>query len=94
MSNANNWLKMPEHHLNDDVKWIQEMLSQLPVYVRQRAIEGYSDVFLQAMDEEQISYKKENAACKAANIRLREFVEKFKPVTTEKVSKPPIAKAA
>lgn len=85
---------MPEHRCPDDDKWIREMLSQLPIRVCKRAVEGYEEVFLQSYNDEQISYKRENAARKAANIRLREFVKKFTFVTTEQVSKPPIYKAA
>ena len=44
---------------------------------RKRAIEGYKKVFKAAYDAEPVEHKKSNAARRAANTRLREFVKKL-----------------
>lgn len=57
-----------------DVKWIQEQMNRLPIQYKQKAREGYERTWQEAYDLEPVEHKKSNAARRAANIRLREFV--------------------
>ncbi|EQB4330064.1 hypothetical protein ACYJ2D_000011 [Providencia stuartii] len=70
-------IPMPKYHFRDDAKWIQEMLLQLSPSARNRALVAYSNVYQEFWDAELISYKKDNAARKKANARLREYVRKY-----------------
>jgi len=66
---------MEPHKL--DQQWIRRQLNSLPMTERKRAIEGYKKVFKAAYDAEPVEHKKSNAARRAANTRLREFVKKL-----------------
>ena len=66
---------MEPHKL--DQQWIRQQLNSLPMPERKRAIEGYKKVFKQAYDAEPVDHMKSNAARRAANTRLREFVKKL-----------------
>ena len=59
-----------------DVKWIQQQLNRLPIQYKQKARQGYEQAWQEAHDLEPIEHKKSNAARRAANIRLRLFVER------------------
>lgn len=60
----------------DDRKFFKEQLAKLPPAYIQKAKEGYQAVYEAAYETEPIEHKKSNAARRAANIRLREFVDK------------------
>lgn len=65
---------LPEHHFVDDRRWIQQQLMRLPPVHRQRAIEGYSEVYSTSFDREpEVRFKVERARF-TANTRLREYV--------------------
>lgn len=59
-----------------DVKWIQEQMNRLPIQYKQKAREGYERAWQEAYDLEPVEHKKTGAARRAANIRLRRFVDK------------------
>lgn len=59
-----------------DVKWIQEQMNRLPIQYKQKAREGYERTWQEAFDLEPVEHKKAGAARRAANIRLRRFVER------------------
>lgn len=63
-------------HSKDDAKWIKEQLDSLPFRFRKIAQDGYSAAYADAYDAEPQDHKKENAARKAANSRLRIFINK------------------
>jgi len=66
---------MEPHKL--DQQWIKQQLSLIPPAYKKQAIEGYKRVFKEAHDAEPIDHMKSNAARRAANTRLREFVKKL-----------------
>ncbi|MBD2786434.1 hypothetical protein ID858_17270 [Xenorhabdus sp. DI] len=70
---------MPERYFpdRDDTQFIQEMLGRLKPSTRARITAEYSEAYQAAWDNEPVSYRKDNAARRAANIRLREFVVKY-----------------
>ncbi|WP_340618909.1 hypothetical protein [Xenorhabdus entomophaga] len=68
---------MPSHFYPDDGTWIQEVLAKLRASTRAKITAQYSEVYQSAWDNEPVSYRKDNAARRAANIRLREFVTKY-----------------
>ncbi|WP_337161908.1 hypothetical protein [Xenorhabdus bovienii] len=68
---------MPSHFYPDDGAWIQETLAKLRASTRAKITAKYSEVYQAAWDSEPVSYRKDNAARRAANIRLREFVTKY-----------------
>lgn len=59
-----------------DEKWFREQIAKLPASYVEKAYEGYQAVWEAAFASEPVEHKKQNAARRAANIRLREFVEK------------------
>ncbi|KJF79146.1 hypothetical protein UA45_01430 [Morganella morganii] len=68
---------MPDSYFPDDEKWIQEMLLQLSLGARNRALVAYSAVYQEQWEAEPVSYRKDNTARREANKRLREYVRKF-----------------
>ena len=58
-----------------DRDWYEKQLAKLPYQYRARAVEGYRRVWLEAYESEPVCHKKENAASRAANIRLRGFID-------------------
>ncbi|WP_232370054.1 hypothetical protein [Xenorhabdus lircayensis] len=70
-------VQMPSHFYPDDGAWIQEMLAKLRASTRAKITAKYSEIYQAAWDDEAVSYQKDNAARRAANIRLREFVVKY-----------------
>ncbi|WP_339366780.1 MULTISPECIES: hypothetical protein [unclassified Photorhabdus] len=92
--NSHVQVSMPSHFYPDDAKWIQEMLLNLDPATRAKITVKYAEVYQIAWDEEPVSYRKDNAARRAANIRLREFVRKYARASqgyTEKPLKAPKA---
>lgn len=67
---------MPESFSQADAEWIQEQLLRLSPSVRQKAVTRYADVYQLTMDEEPVSFRKENRARHEANTRLRIFADK------------------
>ena len=66
---------LPEHHFVDDRRWIQQQLMRLPRHTqRQRASEGYSEVYRDIFENETEERFKVERARFAANSRLREYV--------------------
>lgn len=63
-------------HSKDDARWIKEQLDRLPYRFRKQAEEGYSAAFAEHYDAEPSGHKKENVARRAANTRLRKYVDK------------------
>ncbi|MEC5505808.1 hypothetical protein P9911_008145 [Klebsiella oxytoca] len=68
---------MPEHYSQLDRIWLEEKLESLPYVTRQRVAVEYSAVYQDAYETEPVSYRKENAARKAANKRLRIFSTRY-----------------
>lgn len=64
-----------------DSEWYHAQLRQIPIELRQRAVDGYRRVWLEAYEAEPVCHKKENAAARAANVRLREFVGRVTLIT-------------
>lgn len=60
-----------------DAHWYSEQIKRLPVPMQRKAREGYERVWLAAYEAEEVEHRRSNAARRAANIRLREYVEKF-----------------
>ena len=67
---------LPKHAHKDDISWIKEQLSKLPVAYRTKAVKGYDAAYEEAFDAESLEHKKENRARFAANTRLRRYVER------------------
>ena len=68
---------MPENFSQLDRLWISERLKLLDPVTRLKVSKAYDLVFLETWENEEIDYKKENAARYAANSRLRKFVERY-----------------
>ena len=66
---------LPSRCHEHDRKWIISQISKLPRGNIATATIGYSKAYSEAHDAEPISHKKDNAARRAANTRLREYVE-------------------
>lgn len=81
--------KMPDIYPEASRDFIKEQLSKLPFSKRDTACKLYSARYQEAFDLEPVSFRKPNAAQRAANIMLREYVRKFRAVTLGYVSKPP-----
>ncbi|KLU14285.1 hypothetical protein AFK69_02725 [Xenorhabdus sp. GDc328] len=79
---------MPSLFYPDDGAWIQEMLAKLRASTRSKITAKYSEVYQAAWDNEPVSYRKDNAARRAANIRLREFVVKYERAAQGYTAKP------
>ncbi|WP_319940711.1 hypothetical protein, partial [Xenorhabdus littoralis] len=79
---------LPSHFYPDDGKWIQEMLAKLRASTRAKITALYSEVYQATWDNEPVSYRKDNVARRAANIRLREFVMKYERAAQGYTEKP------
>lgn len=86
-------IQLPKVFNDVDRDWIFKTLQTLTFNERQRAIIKYVEVYREAYDKENLYYKKENAAGRAANIRLRQFAVKCAAKRNEEVRNPPILKA-
>lgn len=60
-----------------DAQWYSEQIKRLPVPLQRKAREGYERAWLAAYESEEVEHRRSNAARRAANIRLREYVEKI-----------------
>jgi hypothetical protein len=56
--------------------WYRQQLARLPSAYQKKAREGYEQAWQEAYDLEPVEHKKAGAARRAANIRLRRFVER------------------
>lgn len=62
-------------HHKDDKKWIIQQLARLPGRYRQTAMQGYDKVFREVYDATPLPHQKEGEARRAANTRLRRYVD-------------------
>ena len=60
-----------------DKKWIDEQIGKLPTRLQQQVRQRYAEVYREAHNAEPVEHKKEGAARRAANTRLREYVTNF-----------------
>lgn len=84
-------LFLPEHCCKDDEQWITGKLADLPQKVRKKVAQEYSNLYLEEYNKELVQHKKENKARRAANTRLRKYVERYSSVMKCKVNEPPTA---
>jgi hypothetical protein len=56
--------------------WYSQQLRMLGPKLQKKAREGYEQAWQEAFDLEPVEHKKAGAARRAANIRLRRFVER------------------
>lgn len=82
-------ITLPSVYNEIDQKWLIETLGKLKFQERNKAIVKYAEVYSAAYEAEKISYKKENAAGRSANIRLRKYVERCNAKRNETVNEPP-----
>lgn len=80
---------MPTVFTREDAPWIKEQLAVLPINMREKIAVAYAQAYQEAFDAEQVSYRQENAARKAANIRLRLFCTRYAPSVRGYTSLPP-----
>lgn len=67
-------MMLPKHHPHDR-KWIIQQLARLPEKHRQTAMKGYDKVFREVYDATPLPHQKEGEARRAANTRLRRYVD-------------------
>ncbi len=67
---------LPATHSDKDSKWLEEQLLKIHPRHRTVACVGYSDAYREGFNSTDIEHKKENAARKVANTRMRKFVDK------------------
>lgn len=67
---------LPIRHHEHDVKFIKEQLNKIPSTMTKEVCGKYSAAFRDAYDKEPNYVKKENAARREANTRLRVFAKK------------------
>ncbi|WP_307803527.1 hypothetical protein, partial [Rahnella sp. ChDrAdgB13] len=84
---------MPEVYCAADAEWIQEQMGLLSPSMRQKIAVKYSEVYLEAWDREQVSYRQENRARHEANTRLRLFVGRYHKAAMGLTEKPPLTSA-
>lgn len=81
-------IQLPEHHHQDDAKWITQQLTRIPHAMRQSTSERYSSVYAA---EKALHQGKAYDHCRArfeANTRLREFVDRVLVTLGGAVSSP------
>jgi len=59
-----------------DAQWIKNQINRLPLRNRKTAQQGYQVTYKAAYEAEPVEHMKSNAARRAANTRLREYVKK------------------
>lgn len=64
---------LPTMRSDKDSEWIEGILLTLSRIHQDQAREAYSDAYIEAKENEATEHRKENAARKAANTRLRLF---------------------
>lgn len=62
-------------HHKDDKKWIIQQLARLPDKHKKTAMQGYDKVFREVYDATPLAHQKEGEARRAANTRLRRYVD-------------------
>jgi len=62
-------------HHPDDTKWIKSQLAKLPTAHKQKAMAGYDRVFREVYHATPLPHQKEGEARRAANTRLRLYVD-------------------
>ena len=60
-----------------DKAWVDAQLMRLPAELRERVAELYEVEYQQHYNAEPVEHRKDGAARRAANTRLREFVTNF-----------------
>lgn len=60
-----------------DKKWVFEQVGKLPAHLRKGAIDSYNRVHQEASGLEPVDHMKSNKARRAANTRLRIYVERI-----------------
>lgn len=68
-------MTLPKHHHPHDSKWIIEQLVKLPPAYRERAIEAYSNVYLEVHNATEKPHQKDGEARREANTRLRRYID-------------------
>lgn len=81
---------LPVTHSEKDAQWLTEQLLRLHPQRRTTACIGYSDAYKEAFSNEPIEYKKENAARKLANTKMRKFVAKCLFEHSQKIDQPAV----
>lgn len=82
-------ITLPSAYNENDKSWLLETLGNLKFQERKKAIAKYAEVYREVYQAEPLSYKKENAAGRSANIRLRKYVERCNAKRNENVNEPP-----
>ena len=72
------WL--PQLYHSHDTRWIVERMAELPRQYRHKAMIGYTEAYKEAYDSAP-DIRKECAGRRAANTRLRLFVERVKRIS-------------
>lgn len=62
-------------HHPDDKKWIMQQLARLPDKHKNTAMKGYDKVFREVFDATPLAHQKDGEARRAANTRLRRYVD-------------------
>ncbi|MGP0979248.1 MULTISPECIES: hypothetical protein [unclassified Serratia (in: enterobacteria)] len=81
---------MPAVYCREDAAWIQDQLGQLPHGQRGKIAHAYEEAYRTAFDAEEVSYRQENAGRKAANTRLRLYVERYSRSGQGMTTAPPL----
>ena len=82
---------LPTVHYGADAEWIQEQLQRLTPSVRPKIALKYAEVYQEAFESEEVTYRKENKARREANTRLRLFVNRYAAASEGITSRPPQA---
>ena len=64
---------LPLNHSERDAEWLEGVLLRLSPAHQLKACMAYSDAFNDAYEAETVEHKKENAARRTANNRIRKF---------------------
>lgn len=70
---------LPKNLHQHDRAWATQQLKKIGYKAQKTAVTGYDTVYKEAYDNEPLPHKKENAGRRAANTRLREFIERLRP---------------
>lgn len=82
---------LPAVHYVADAEWIQEQLQRLRPSVRLKIALKYAEVYQEAFESEEVTYRQENKARREANTRLRLFVNRYAAASEGITSRPPQA---
>lgn len=69
-------MQLPKNTHPQDKNWIISQIQHLPARLRPTAIKGYDAAYAEAHAAEKVEHTKTNAARRAANTRLRLYVQK------------------